>query len=111
MSRRSITAKQRDAILVANHSTCHLCGGVIDPTSEGWDVSHEIPLAIGGSDDESNWRAAHRKCHRHHTANVDAPRIAKTVRQGQKDRGVRRSRTPMGHPLLRRKMDGTVVEK
>jgi 5-methylcytosine-specific restriction protein A len=86
MTRKHLSAKTRAAVLERHDRTCHLCGGPIQAT-EAWDVSHEIPLAIGGADDETNWLPAHRKCHREHTAAVDAPLIAKTRRQHLKHIG------------------------
>jgi hypothetical protein len=34
---------------------CHLCGGYIYP-GQGWDVTHEFPLDLGGADDDQNRR-------------------------------------------------------
>lgn len=90
-ARRSLSARERLRLFALHGSVCHLCCGKIDATREGWDVSHVIPLAIGGADDDENRQLAHRKCHRAHTAKIDQPRIAKTARQGQKGKGVRPS--------------------
>ena len=81
---------------------------------EDWDVSHDIPLEVGGKDDASNWFVAHRKCHRVHTSTVDMPLIAKVKRIHQKHVGAKKSRSPM--PLgrgskFKRKMDGTIVRR
>ena len=78
--RRRLSTRDRVALFNRKGGICHLCGGKVMPGEE-WDNSHEIPLEMGGADDESNWNVAHRKCHRVHTATVDAPRIAKTKRQ------------------------------
>jgi len=77
MTRRSLSTRDRVKVFEAAKGVCHLCSLRIHPGEE-WDVSHAIPLAIGGADDFSNMLPAHRKCHRQHTATVDAPRIAKT---------------------------------
>ena len=98
MRRRSLSSTYRGKLFLAKHSTCHLCGGRI-AAGDAWDVSHPIPLAIGGSDDETNHDIAHRKCHREHTASVDAPLIAKTERMRLKHEGSYRS----PHPMHRRK--------
>jgi 5-methylcytosine-specific restriction endonuclease McrA len=81
--RAFISTKRRLALFASKHGVCHLCGGkIIAP--EAWDVSHVIPLELGGADDESNWDVAHRKCHRVHTATKDIPDIAKAKRRERK---------------------------
>lgn len=80
MTRKPISTSKRVKIFESANGVCHLCGGKIQ-AGEAWDVSHEIPLAIGGADDDLNRLPAHRKCHRQHTVTVDTPRIAKTKRQ------------------------------
>jgi 5-methylcytosine-specific restriction protein A len=77
--RRRISTRDRVALFVREDGVCHLCGGLVSP-GQAWDVSHEIPLALGGADDDSNWKVAHRKCHRDHTSKVDQPSIAKVKR-------------------------------
>lgn len=89
-NRRRISARDRETLLERERGLCHLCGLHVD-VGQAWDVSHEIPLACGGADDETNRRCAHRRCHRAHTAAVDAPWIAKTRRQRQAHNGAKES--------------------
>lgn len=109
--RKRLSTTERLALLEREKSTCHLCHGEIKP-GQAWDVSHEIPLELLGADDDVNRRAAHRKCHREHTATVDIPTIAKAKRNYAKHRGAHVTRQPMRggkHDVLKRRMDGTVV--
>jgi 5-methylcytosine-specific restriction endonuclease McrA len=85
-ARRRISTKERTAIFMRHHGVCHMCGLKIEPGQE-WDVSHEIPLELGGEDGGENTKPAHRKCHRDHTAKHDAPRIAKAKRQSARHIG------------------------
>lgn len=73
---------------------CHICGEKI-AAGERWEVSHPIPLAMGGEDVASNRRPAHYRCHRTITAQEDMPRIAKTKRQHAKHIGAYRASRPM----------------
>ena len=56
-ARRSLSTRDRAAIFKAHAGLCHLCNGKITP-GDAWDVSHEIPLELGGKDDASNMRPA-----------------------------------------------------
>jgi 5-methylcytosine-specific restriction enzyme A len=114
MTRRHISTRARVGVFEHHNGQCHLCGVKIQ-SGEEWDISHAIPLAIGGADDETNWLPAHRKCHRLHTSTVDAPRIAKTKRQHAAHIG---AKSPSRNPLpggrnsrWKRKLDGTIVER
>lgn len=89
MTRRSLTKAQRVRVFDAGNGICHLCGTKIQ-IGEEWDVSHDIPLEAGGADEPENMKPAHRTCHRAHTAEVDAPLIAKVKRQRQKHIGIRK---------------------
>ncbi len=111
MKRVRITAKMRADIFLRHDGVCHLCSMKVMP-GQDWDVSHDIPLEAGGKDDASNWLVAHRKCHRRHTAETDAPLIARVKRIHARHIGAHKSRSPM--PMgkgskFKRKMDGTVV--
>jgi 5-methylcytosine-specific restriction endonuclease McrA len=79
--RRSLSTRERARLFTLHGGICHLCGGLIDGTREAWEVSHDIPLEMGGADDDANRRPAHKKCHRDHTARVDIPAIAKAKRR------------------------------
>ena len=112
--RRRISTRERLAIFEREKATCHLCDGKIDGTLEAWDVSHEIPLELGGDDEGDNLRVAHRKCHRLHTAERDIPQIAKAKRVQRKHIGAHRPRATLpGSKGTRwkRKIDGTVVPR
>lgn len=54
---RSLDAGKRARVLARDGYVCHLCGL---PGADS--VDHIIPRSRGGSDDESNLRAAHAVC-------------------------------------------------
>lgn len=91
-ARKPISAKERLRLFALHGGTCHLCSGKIDATREAWEVSHDIPLELGGADDDANRLLAHAKCHRRHTSTVDIPNIAKAKRREQKNLGARQSK-------------------
>lgn len=105
MTRRHISARERERIFDAAGGVCHLCDLPIH-AGEAWEVSHPIPLAAGGDDVAGNRSPAHKKCHARRTAEIDAPLIAKTRRQRQKHLGIRKTTRPIAGW---RKFDGTPV--
>lgn len=112
--RRHIGERERVAIFQAANGVCHLCNGKIQ-AGQAWEVSHDIPLELGGADDASNMLPAHKKCHRHHTATVDIPAIAKAKRREARHIG---AKPPSRNPLpgsktsrWKRKMNGSIVER
>lgn len=114
MTRQRLTANRRVKIFEANEGICHLCEQKIQ-VGQPWDVSHMIPLELGGPDTEANMLVAHRSCHRAHTAAVDAPAIAKAKRIRAKHLG---AQTPTRRPFpgsraskFRRRMNGTVERR
>jgi hypothetical protein len=112
MNRRfRLSTTARFTLLQREKYRSHLCRGLIY-VGQAWDVSHEIPLELGGADDDANRRAAHRKCHRQHTAAVDIPAITRAKRIQAGHHGARVARFPMRggrDDVLKRRMDGTVV--
>lgn len=111
--RRPISTRERARLFVLHGGTCHLCAGRIQ-AGDAWDVSHEIPLALGGADDDENRKLAHRKCHRAWTAEKDQPAIAKAKRREAIHLGFKRSGKPMPGSRasgLKKHMDGTVSRR
>lgn len=87
--RRRLSTRDLVALFSREAGVCHLCKLAIAPGQQ-WDVSHDRPLELGGADDETNWKVAHRKCHREHTSAVDIPAIAKAKRSEAAHIGARR---------------------
>ena len=109
--RKSLTRNQRIDVLWSGNGRCHICGEIINTAREDFEVEHVIPLALGGPDTPLNMRAAHITCHRMKTK-ADTRQIAKAKRVKAKHEGTYRpSRSPLTHPTLKRKMDGTVVDR
>lgn len=114
MKRKRISAKMRVEIFERHAGICHICSMKV-VAGQSWHVSHEIPLECGGADDETNWKVAHEGCHRHHTAKIDIPAIARIKRIRQKHLG---AALPSRNPLpggksskWKRTIDGRVVPR
>ncbi len=112
--RRHWSGSARLALFLKHAGICHLCGGKIH-VGEAWEVSHDIPLELGGADDDTNAKPAHAKCHRRHTSERDIPAIAKAKRRERKHLGIRprQSRPLPGTKAsgLRKRFDGTVERR
>jgi hypothetical protein len=111
--RRSLTKNQRIGVLWASEGRCHICGEIINPVREAWEVEHVIALAAGGTDDPMNMRAAHIVCHEEKTR-ADRKTIAKVKRVKAKHEGTwerPKSARRISNPRLKRKIDGTVVDR
>ena len=107
--RRSLSSSGLVALFAAHGGICHLCETKIQ-VGEAWERSHPIPLELGGADDESNWRPAHKRCHRTHTSTVDIPNIARAKRRYAKHIGARKRSTFPGsrQSKFKKRMDGKV---
>lgn len=67
---------------------CYLCGGKIRPQrGEKWEAEHVVRRSVGGSDDPSNVRPAHKDCHAPKTK-VDISENAKGKRVSAKHFGI-----------------------
>jgi hypothetical protein len=67
---------------------CEHCYQAFDGRVPHYD-HYPIAAALGGPGTLSNCRVLCIKCHRHITANVDAPRIAESKRIEEKRKGIR----------------------
>ena len=84
------------------------------PLSHGVEFDHVLAASNGGDATLNNCLAACKKCHLFKTRTFDTPRAAKTVRQRDKDLGIKRPSNPMPgsrDSKWKRRMDGTVVAR
>lgn len=113
-ARNPISRNERVRIFDRHEGRCHLCGRKIG-AGEPWEVSHPTPLEMGGADDDTNRKPAHRSCHRDHTSTVDIPMIAKVKRIRAKHIGVpRKSARPLPggkDSRFKKKVSGEVVPR
>lgn len=112
--RRHISTRDRVSLFARKGGVCFRCGAKVEP-GQGWDLSHVIPLAMGGADDETNWDVEHTSCHRAHTAETDIPQIAKAKRREARHIGAKApSRTPLPYgrkSAWKKRIDGTVIRR
>lgn len=112
--RRRISTSERQRIFDDADGVCHICGTKIHP-GQAWEVSHPIPLAMGGTDTRDNRAPAHKRpCHSERTRRVDIPAIAKIKRQRARYTGAFRPDYPMqgGRDSdIRKKLNGQVVPR
>jgi 5-methylcytosine-specific restriction endonuclease McrA len=112
--RKHISTKERARLFMLHGGVCHICGIKIDGVREKWDVEHVLALELGGEDDDWNRKPAHFLCHKPKTAD-DIRMIRKSDRVRAKHLGTKApSRTPLPFgkaSKLKRKLDGTVVER
>lgn len=88
---------------------CHVSGRKIMP-GEPWELDHKIALINGGEHRESNLFPALRDKHRAKTAQ-DVAEKAVSAHKRKKHLGISKSRHRLSHPRLKRRMDGTVVDR
>jgi 5-methylcytosine-specific restriction endonuclease McrA len=91
MKRASLSRTKRRKIYDAAGGICVICDLRIQ-VGQAWHVDHELPLCLGGADDESNMRPVHDACHKVKTAE-DIGRKAKADRQRNKHLGIKNQRT------------------
>ena len=95
MTRARLSPRRRLQIFEAHNGICHICRQPIQP-GQRWEISHPIPIALGGADDDTNRAPAHKHpCHSTVTAARDIPAIAKAVRVRAKHIGAYRSSKPL----------------
>ncbi len=119
--RRSMTPARRKRIFLSHGGVCGFCHEEIS-AGEPFEIDHEIPLALGGSDDDGeNCYPLHERCHRIKTFGLKRPgrkrpsdfsAIAKVKRLRAKRLGLEtQKRSRLRDPHFKRKVDGTVVRR
>ena len=103
-ARKPLSPMRKLALFEREAGRCHICEQKI--FGKEWDVEHVIPLALGGADDESNMKPAHRLCHAPKTVD-DVRRIAKAKRMAAKHVGIRKQ--SKWQTKFKKKMNGEVV--
>lgn len=81
LKRRGLTASEKHRVITRQHNKCTACG---DPLGNGvkTEFDHVLALALGGSNDLSNFEAIHqRPCHQARTR-VTVGQKSKADRQG-----------------------------
>lgn len=109
--RRRLSTKQKVVLFERCAGVCHICGQAIQ-IGQRWDVSHIVPLALGGADVDCNRAPAHKPCHAWQTRMTDLPAIARARRIYARHIGAYepRRRLPFGRDdRLKRRMDGAIV--
>lgn len=104
--------KLRAAIFLGQDGKCKCCGQKLNLSE--WDLDHEVELADGGSNDESNLVAKCKKCHRAKTSQSQAVR-AKGKRTRDKFTGAWKSKSrPMAgnrNSPFKKKLSGEVERR
>jgi 5-methylcytosine-specific restriction endonuclease McrA len=111
--RRSLSNMARINLFIQRHGKCAHCETKIMP-GKRWDVDHIIPIALGGSNKETNLQILCWSCHITKTAYEDIPRIAKTKRQMIAHAGAKRSRRPLPcgrDSPYKKTIDGRIVKR
>ena len=118
--RRSMGSARRRRIFVAHGGVCGFCHEEI-PVGGPFEIDHEIPLSLGGSDDDGNCYPVHVRCHEIKTFGLKRPgrqrvsdfsAIAKVKRLRDRRLGLEvKKRSRLSDPHFMRKVDGTVVRR
>ena len=118
--RRSMTPARRKRIFLAHGGVCGFCHEEI-PAGEPFEIDHEVPLSLGGSDADGNCYPLHERCHRIKTFGLKRPGrqrvsdfsvIAKVKRLRDRRLGLEvKKPSRLRDPYFKRKVDGTVVRR
>lgn len=88
-ARKGFTTKQRAAVFLEHGGLCAICQGKIQ-VGQAFDIDHVIPLALGGTNEPSNLRPVHERCHRGTGSKTsdDVKAIARADRLAKKHFGI-----------------------
>lgn len=120
MARREFTKPTMRAALTRSGMLCEAVGVWYGlpagkrcnaPLSAGVQYDHIILDANSKDNSLENCAAVCIKCHRFKTAKHDTPTAAKTLRQQDKNLGIRKAKSSLSNPRFKKKMDGTVIDR
>lgn len=96
-------------ILLRYDRTCYLSGRPIRP-SDKWELEHIKALSLGGEHRESNLAPALVEPHKVKTRS-DRKVKAKSDHTIAANYGIRKAKRPLSHARLRKRMDGSIVDR
>lgn len=105
---RNMTRARRARIMEAHGNECAGCGEVRNP--ETFEIDHEMPLWLGGSDEDQNMKPRCLSCHRIKTAGESAQR-AKIERIREKRFDPRSKKQRQLDKFKARRREGLVAER
>jgi 5-methylcytosine-specific restriction endonuclease McrA len=106
--RKPLSDKQRAQRFLQAEGRCEKCGGRI--RNGEFEVDHDTSLYSGGKESPDNRYVLCWPCHGTKTAKRDAPAHAKIDRIHKRRAGIK-SKSRLTHPKLKRRFDGSVVER
>lgn len=110
MSRREFPVAVRKAAWARCEGRCEGCGAEFSAANPP-EYDHRVEDTLGGEPVLENCEVlGHRCCHKAKTI-ARAPVLAKVARIKRKAANIRSRKSSLSHPTLRRKLDGTVVQK
>jgi 5-methylcytosine-specific restriction endonuclease McrA len=111
-ARGHVPTRERVKLLGEHGEACAACQ--ISLKGRVWHLDHKTPLAMGGSDDRSNWQPLCVACHAEKTR-AEAPTRAKALRLEALTKGAKApSRTPLpcgSRSPFKKKLNGEVVRR
>jgi len=107
--RGNLSTRRKLAIWERDSGKCWNCQRKLVPGDKPI-YEHVRPLGLGGADTDDNIRLSCSPCADVKTHTTDIPAIAKAKRNKARHAGIRKPST-LTHPTLKKRMDGTVVDR
>lgn len=108
--RKAMSPTRRLRVFEAHGGVCVLCGSKIDGVRDKWTVEHLRALGLGGGDTDDNCGPAHEACRRKKDK-ADVAGISKAKRNKIRHLGIKKPKSSLSHPYLRKRMDGSIEDK
>jgi 5-methylcytosine-specific restriction endonuclease McrA len=105
---QKVPPRVRLRVLERFDRTCYLSSRPIRD-GDPWELEHIKPLILGGEHRESNMAPALVEPHKAKTA-IEKKIKSKIARTAKRAAGIKK-KSSLSHPYLKRRMDGTVIDK